>query len=140
MRANLMTQPIFTLTSPVTVGTGGGGDEGCTNIRVNGGNDANREGAILVNGTPTPGATTITYSGALNPDDIMVGGFLIDTQGPSIYTGNITAYDPTQHLLTLSQPPAPWVPERLQSRLLMARLRLQSLSWTPIFRLRTVSV
>jgi hypothetical protein len=43
----------------------------------------------------------------LNPDDIMVGGFLIDTQGPSIYTGNITAYDPTQHLLTLSQPPAP---------------------------------
>jgi hypothetical protein len=85
----------------------GGGDEGCTNIRANGGNDSNRQGAIIVSGTPTPGATVVNYSNAFNPDDIMVGGFLIDIASPSLFTGNITGYDTANHLLTISQPAAP---------------------------------
>jgi hypothetical protein len=85
----------------------GGGDEGCTNLRINGGNDSNQQGAIIVSGTPAPGDTTVNYSNAFHPDDIFVGGFMIDIASPSIYTGNITAYDPTQHLLTVSQPAPP---------------------------------
>lgn len=83
-------------------GEWGASDEAGTNIRANGGNYANRLASFSVSGSPVVGATTITAGLVSNPDDLLIGGFVFDEYGTPIATGNITAYNATTHILTVT--------------------------------------
>jgi hypothetical protein len=77
-------------------------DEGVTGIRVNGGNNFQFQGGATISGTPGIGATTLTASALSNPDDIFVGGFVINSSAGPTATCNATDYNSSTQLLTVS--------------------------------------
>lgn len=80
-----------------------GGDEGCTNIRANGGYTNQHQSGFVLNASATIGATTISSGPTwLNPDDALTTGFIYDQSASPIASGNVTGYDATNHILTVT--------------------------------------
>jgi hypothetical protein len=79
-------------------------DEGCTNVRANGGLDHNLIGAFYLSGSAGVGATSVTVSrfDGGGADNVLVGGFVYDANSTPIASGNVTAYDASTHLLTVT--------------------------------------
>lgn len=77
-------------------------DEGCTNLKANGGNLFTRQYGMVVSGSPATGATTINSSQQFNGDDMLVGGFLINSNAAPNATCSATGYDSINHLVSVT--------------------------------------